>query len=101
MENLEIISTQMTVQAKKTINGNTVNFSWNYKEGELPPAVNFNVQRGVVGGEQPFTGNNIISGAFYANTDKFDVNNNNFVEGDLVIYAEILTTCKGIITELQ
>ncbi|MCZ2084166.1 MAG: hypothetical protein LC112_07810 [Flavobacteriales bacterium] len=99
MENLEIISTQITVQAKKITNGNTANFSWNYKEGELPPAVNFNVQRGVVG-EPTHTGNNVITGAFYPETEKFDVQNNNFQEGDFELYQNLLIICYGIISAL-
>lgn len=100
MSNLEVISTQTTVQAKKVINGNTASFAWNYNQGHLPKAVNFNVQRGIVG-EDEFTGNNIITGAFYPEVEKLDVQNNNFQEGDFVLYQSILTTCKGIIAQLQ
>ena len=100
MENLEIISTQVTVQAKQVINGNTANFSWNHNQGELPQAVNFNVQRGLVG-TPSYTGNGIISGAFYTKSGKFDVQNNNFQDGDLEIYAEILNICKAITQEIE
>lgn len=98
MENLEIISTQISVQAKRVINGNTANFSWNNKEGEVPQVVNFNVQRGIVG-EPDYTGNNIISGAFYSDTEKFDVQNNNVKEGDFAIYQEVLNSCKEIVVD--
>ena len=100
MENLEIISTQVTVQAKQVVNGNTVNFAWNYMQSNIPQVVNFNVQRGIENGE-PFTGNNIISGAFYTQTEKFDVNNNNYQEGDFNLYQSILITCKSIVADLQ
>lgn len=100
METLEIISTQITVQAKRVINGNTANFSWNYQEGEIPQLVNFNVQRGVVG-EPTYTGNNIISGAFYSDTEKFDIQNNNFKDGDIELYAEIVLVCKFLTTEIE
>lgn len=100
MENLEIISTQVTVQAKKVIKGNTVNFSWNHEQGELPQVVNFNVNRGIIG-EPSYTGNGIISGAYYTQSGKFDVQNNNFQDGDLEIYAEILNVCKGITQEIE
>lgn len=100
MENLEIISTQVTVQAKKVINGNTANFSWNHQQGELPMVVNFNIQRGLVG-EPSYTGNQIVSGAFYTESEKFDVNNNNFQDGDFEIYAELLAVCKSLVAEIQ
>lgn len=100
MENLEITSTQITVQAKKIINGNTANFSWSHKEGELPPVINFNIQRGIVG-DPTFTGNNIISGAFYTESEKFDVNNNNLKDGDIDLYAEIVLVCKFLTTEIE
>lgn len=100
METLTIISTQISVMAEQTINGNTASFAWNYNQGHLPKAVNFNVQRGIVG-EDGFTGNNIITGAFYPEVEKLDVQNNNFQEGDFVLYQNLLTTCKGIITDLQ
>lgn len=101
MKNLEIISTQITVQAKNTVNNNTVDFAWSYLEGQLPSVVNFNVQRGVIGSEQPFTGNNIISGAFYSETEKFDVQNNSFLVGDFDLYQDILNTCKTIVSDIQ
>lgn len=100
MENLEIISTQVTVQAKQVINGNTANFSWNHNQGELPQAVNFNVNRGLVGAPS-YTGNGIISGAFYTQSGKFDVQNNNFQDGDFDLYQDILTTCKEIVINIQ
>lgn len=100
MENLEIISTSVTVQAKQIINENTVNFAWNYMRGNIPQAVNFNVQRGIKGAES-FTGNNIISGAYYPQTNKYDFNNNTFQEGDEALYIDVLNTCKAIVTDLQ
>lgn len=100
MENLTIISTSITVQAKQEINGNTANFAWNHNQGELPQAVNFNVQRGLIG-EPSYTGNAIISGAFYTQSGKFDVQNNNFQDGDLEVYAEILNVCKAITQEIE
>lgn len=101
MENLEIISTQVTVQAKRIINENTANFSWNHEQGSLPQTVNFNVQRGVNNGEGLFSGNNVITGAYYAQSKKFDIQNNNFNEGDLLIYNEILTVCQSIVEEIE
>lgn len=100
MENLIIISTSITVQAKQVINGNTANFSWNHNQGELPQAVNFNVNRGLVGAPS-YTGNGIISGAFYTQSGKFDVQNNNFQDGDFDLYQDILTTCKEIVINIQ
>lgn len=100
MENLTIISTSITVQAKQVINGNTANFSWNHNQGELPQAVNFNVNRGLVG-EPSYIGNAIISGAFYTQSGKFDVQNNNFQDGDFDLYQDILTTCKEIVINIQ
>ncbi|SKB63704.1 hypothetical protein SAMN05660477_00413 [Soonwooa buanensis] len=99
--NLEITSTSITVQAREIVNDNTVNYAWNFIEGQLPQAINFNVQRGVSGGDNPFTGNNVISGAYYPDTGKYDVNNNYFTEGDFTLYQSILTTCKGIVTDVQ
>ena len=100
MENLTIISTSITVQAKQVINGNTANFSWNHNQGELPQAVNFNVNRGLVG-EPSYIGNAIIAGAFYTQSGKFDVQNNNFQDGDFDLYQDILTTCKEIVINIQ
>lgn len=97
MENLEIISSHQTIQARQIIEGNTANFSWSFIEGETPNAVNFNVQRSVVG-NPAYTGNMIITGAYYAQSEKFDVQNNNYCEGDMELYQGILTTCKEIIT---
>lgn len=97
--NLNIISTSITVQAQKEISGNVAEFAWNYQEGQLPTAVNFNVKRGLAGSEG-FTGNQMITGAYYPETAKFDVNNNNFVAGDLDIYQELLATCQDIVSGL-
>lgn len=97
MENLEIITRSITVQARKIINGNTVTLAWNHSEGSAPQAINFNVQRGT-SGEVNFMGNNAISGAFYPENGKFDVQNNNVQEGDLVMYADLLATCREIAT---
>ena len=99
MENLEIISTQVTVQAKQVINGNTVNLSWNFNQGSIPKAVNFSVQRNA---ETPlFTGNNVITGAFFSETEKFDVQNGNFKDGDFALYEEILAICRGIVNQIE
>lgn len=98
---LEIISTSITVQAKETVNENTINYAWNFIEGGLPQAINFNVQRGIVGGDNPFTGNNVISGAYYPENGKYDVQNNNFIDGDLTLYQSILNTCQSIVTDVQ
>lgn len=92
METLEIISTQLTVQARQIINGNTANFSWNTEEGQIPPVINFNVQRGVAGDEE-FNGNNVISGAYYTEQNKIDTFN---YDADLDIQSEIVSVCKSI-----
>ncbi len=96
MENLTITNQTTTVQAVKQINGNTANFSWQKTDGEEITAVNFNVQRGIVG-EAEFNGNNIVNGAYYPQSGKFDVQNNNFTEGDFELYAGVLETCKEIV----
>ncbi len=98
MQNLTITNRQTTVNATQEINGNTANFSWTKNEGEDISAINFYVQRGVVGGEG-FTGNNVISGQYYPQSAKFDVQNNNLQAGDLEMYADILAICEGIATE--
>lgn len=95
MNTLEIISTQTTVQAKQIINGNTANFSWNKDDAAPVAAINFYVQRGEAG-DEGFTGNSVITGAYYPESGKFDVQNNNFQEGDFAVYVGILDTCKGI-----
>ncbi len=97
MENLEIISTHTTVQGKKLINGNTVNFTWNTNGDEAIKAINFNLQRGQPT-EPNYLGNNVITGAYYPETGKFDVQNNNFQDGDLDVYGEILATVREIAT---
>lgn len=51
--NLEITSTSITVQAREIVNANTVNYAWNFIEGQSPQLINFNVQRGVSGGDNP------------------------------------------------
>lgn len=98
--NLQIISTSITVQAQKEISGNVAEFAWNYQEGQLPTAFNFNVKRGLSGSEG-YTGNQMITGSYYPETAKFDVSNNNFVEGDLDIYQDLLETCKEIVSGLM
>ncbi|TDX83996.1 hypothetical protein [Epilithonimonas xixisoli] len=98
--NLQIMSTSITVQAQKEISGNTAEFAWNYQEGKLPTAINFNLKRGIVGLEG-FTGNQMMTGAYYPESGKFDVNNNNFVAGDLDIYQDLLETCQFIIEDLK
>ena len=100
MENLTIISTSITVQATQQIEGNTANFTWNHLQGELPFAVNFNVQRGIPGSEN-FTGNNFVTGAFYPETNKYDFNNNDLQPGDEDLYMPILAVCKGIVQEIE
>lgn len=95
MENLTIISTTQTVQAQEEINGNTVNYSWYSNQNESPTAVNFSVNRGTNGSTE-FTGNAVISGAYYPESGKFDIQNHNFLESDLVLYGEIWETCKTI-----
>lgn len=99
MENLEIISTQVTVQAKREINGNNVNLSWHFNQGSVPKAVNFSVQRNV--GTDVFTGNNVITGAFYSESEKFDVQNSNFKDGDFALYEAILASCREIVNEIE
>lgn len=95
MENLEIISTQTTVNAKKVSLGNTVNYTWNFREDGVPKIINFNTQRGSLG-DPIFTGNSAISGAYYSDTKKLDIQNNNFQSGDFELYAQILLTCEEI-----
>jgi len=97
MENLEIISTNLFVQAKKEINGNTVDFSWNNEQGTTPNTVNFFVKRGIIG-HPNYTGNNSISGNYYADSGKYDFINNKTETGDSDIYLEILQICKEITT---
>lgn len=99
MENLTIVSTTTNVQAKEVINGNTVNYSYNYEAGEAPLAVVFNVQRGVQGGEG-FTGQNAMSGTYFPQNDKFDVNTSSYQSGDGAIQEAIYATCKAIIVSL-
>lgn len=98
MGTLEIISSQKTVNARQQIAGNTVNFTWNNLDEETPSIINFNVQRGYLG-EPEYTGNFIISGAYYADQNKFDIQNNNFADGDFDLYANILLTCKNLTTK--
>lgn len=100
MENLEIVSTHTTVQGKKLINGNTANFSWNTNINEPIKAINFNLQRGQPT-ELNYLGNNVITGAYYPETGKFDVQNNNIQEGDFEMYAEILATVREIATPIN
>lgn len=97
MENLEIVSTHTTVQGKKLINGNNVNFTWNTNINEPIKAINFNLQRGQPT-EPNYLGNNVITGAYYPESGKFDVQNNNIQDGDLDVYAEILDTVREIAT---
>lgn len=98
MENLTITNRQTTVTAMQKIGGHTANFSWTKNEGEDISAVNFNVQRGVTG-QPEFTGNHFISGQYYPQSAKFDIQNNNLQAGDLEMYAEILAICESVATE--
>lgn len=96
MEHLEIVSTTTNVQAKEEINGNVVNYSYNHEAGKAPLAVVFNVQRGGEG----FTGQNAMSGTYFPQNDKFDVNTSSFQFGDGALQEAIYATCKAIIASL-
>lgn len=98
MENLTILSTNISKSAKEVINGNTVNYSWSYEENSKPVAINFNIQRGEVGAET-FTGNNAITGNYYPDSNKFDVVNNGFTDGDFDVYELVLLRCKELADE--
>lgn len=100
MENLTILSTNVSKSAKEVINGNTVNYSWSYEEGKEPAAINFNVIRGVEGDEN-YNGNTVVFGAFYPETNKYDFNNNDLQPGDEDLYMPILAVCKGIVQEIE
>lgn len=100
MENLTIISTSITVQAKQIINGNTANFAWNYLENQIPNAINFNIKRGLEG-SPTYLGNIVISGAYYPDSEKYDIQNNSFQDGDFDLYQNILTTCKEIVINIS
>lgn len=95
---LQIITKSITVMATSEVNGNTAEFSWYYEDGQIPAIINFSIKRGKAG-DNEFTGNQIITGSYYSESGKFDVNNNNFKEGDLVMYQEILDACKEITSE--
>lgn len=99
MENLTIVSTTTNVQATEIINGNTVNYSYNYEEGKAPLAVVFNLQRGEQGSEG-FTGQNAMSGTYYPQNDKFDVNTSSYQPGDGALQEAIYETCKAIVASL-
>lgn len=100
MENLEIISTITSVQGKEVINQNTAVYSWNFNGNEKPEVVNFQVRRGVVGNPN-YTGNNVITGAYYSNNQKFDVQNNSFQSGDFVLYQAIIDRCVDITSVIE
>lgn len=95
MENLEIISTSITKSAKEVLNGNTISYHWNYEEGQQIIVVNFSLNRGVAG-DPSFNGNTTITGAYYSENSKFDIQNNNFQEGDFILYQSILDNCQSI-----
>ncbi len=92
MENLTILSTNVSKSAKEVINGNTVNYSWSYEEGKEPSAINFNVIRGVEGDEE-YNGNTVVFGQYYPDSGKFDVQNNDFKKDDLTLYDAIYDRC--------
>lgn len=95
MENLEILHSSISTTAKKIISGHTVEFYWQNELNADPNMVSFVVKRHEVGNPD-FTGNQIITGAYFSDMKKFDVQNNNFVEGDLELYQEILAVCEEI-----
>lgn len=86
MENLTIVSTTTNVQAKEQIGENTVVYSYNHEEGKQPLAIVFNLQR--EGGQ--------MSGTYYPQNEKFDVNTTAYQPGDGGLQEKIFTTCKGI-----
>ena len=96
MENLTILSTNISVQAKQEIGGNTVEFSWNNEQGKKPTAISFNAKRGVNGSEG-YTGNNFIFGSFYPEIHQYDFNNSAMPPGDEDLYTLILAVCKEIV----
>lgn len=96
MDNLTITSKQTNVSAQEIIGGNTVDYNWlTTSEEENPKSVNFFVRRGVVG-DAEFNGNITIQGEFYADSNAYNVRNNNFIIGDELLYMSILATCKGV-----
>lgn len=86
MENLTIVSTTTNVQAKEVIGENTVIYSYNFEEGKAPLAVVFNLQRK----------EGQMSGTYYPNNGKFDVNTTAYQPGDGALQEQIFTTCKNI-----
>ncbi len=96
MDNLTITSKQTNVSAQEIIGGNTVDYNWQTSSNEQNPnTVNFYVKRGILGDEN-YTGNVIIQGEFYADSNAYNVRNNNFVTGDELFYMSILATCQGV-----
>lgn len=100
MENLQIVSTTINVQAKEIINGNTVNYSYNYVEGNTPLAIVFNVCRGTAEDEN-FTNEVAITGTYFPQNQTFNNEYKNFQIGDAALLENVFATCQGIVSELE
>lgn len=82
MENLEIIVTDITVKAKQEINSNLISYD------RLFNVINFNVFRNDL---------KVITGTYFIDINKLDIQNNNYQLGDFELYKTILESCILII----
>lgn len=98
MKNLKRLQTHVIEQ--EIINGNTIEYTYlTTSSNHQPDAINFSIKRGQVG-EDEYNANNTITGVYYPDIGKFDVQNNSFQDGDFDIYKAVLATCQGIMLEL-
>ncbi|MBE9391964.1 hypothetical protein IQN75_00860 [Elizabethkingia anophelis] len=96
-----IISDNRQIISRAIISGNTVTFNYNYVVNpQKPPfVITFSVQRGKTG-DQDFTGNFAMTGAYFPENDKFQFEATGSKPGDETLREGILNECKVIIAEL-
>lgn len=91
---LEILKTSTTRQAREVIYGNTVNYNYQFEEGQPPAVVVFSVVRGIESDEE-YTGNPVASGTYTDNN--FDVKHKSYEAGDAALIEAINTTCNQLV----
>ncbi len=91
---LEIISTNITRQAKEILEGSTVLYNYQFVGEGNPTVVIFQVFRGLEGSEN-YTGIPAITGSFTNNN--FDIKNKSFQSSDGAILAGIHSTCDSLV----
>lgn len=82
--------------ATAVVNGNTVNFDYNYTEGATPEQVNYQAFRGKET-DSTFTGQQVLGGSMQKNGAFTSFNIGAREQGDGVTFDGIYTICEAIL----